>query len=203
MPSASSTNNLPLKKKIKKKWKLLFLAPAWAILCLTCENNMKAIPSLRKKQVGVETGRDIESYYSIDAKVKAKLTSPYMVRYLTDSPYVEFPKSLHVDFYNDTMRIQTKMDAKYGKYYQYANRVFLRDSVIVKNTITGDTLKTNELWWDNKKQILYNDKPSHILKKDGTQLFARDGLEAAQDLSWYTFKKVSGPVSVPANGLPK
>jgi len=28
-------------------------------------------------------------------------------------------------------------------------------------------------------------------------------LEAAQDLSWYTFRNVSGPVSVPANGLPK
>ena len=101
------------------------------------------------------------------------------------------------------MRIQTKMDAKYGKYYQYDDRVFLRDSVIVKNSITGDTLKTNELWWDKKKQLLYNDKPSHIFKKDGTQLFAKDGLQAAQDLSWYTFRNVSGPVSVPANGLPK
>jgi LPS export ABC transporter protein LptC len=171
--------------------------------CFSCENDIKGIPSLRKKQVGVETGIDIESFYSVDAKVKARLTAPYMIQYMADSPYVEFPKSLHVDFYNDTMRIQTKMDAKYGKYFQYDNKVFLRDSVIVKNSITGDTLKTNELWWDKKKQTLYNDKPSHIYKKDGTQLFAKDGLEAAQDLSWYTFRKVSGPVSVPANGLPK
>jgi hypothetical protein len=164
---------------------------------------MQSLPYLRKKQIGVETGNDIESYYSVDAKVKAKLTSPYMVRYLADSPYVEFPKSLHVDFFNDTLRVQTKMDAKYGKYYQADNKVFLRDSVIVKNLITGDTLKTSELWWDKKKQLLYNDKPSHIFKKDGTRLFAREGIEAAQDLSWYIFKKVSGPVSVPENGLPR
>ncbi len=173
------------------------------LLLAGCENNMKDIPSLRKKQIGVETGAGIESYYSVDAKVKAKLTSPYMVRYLADSPYVEFPKSLHVDFYNDSMRIQTKMDAKYGKYYQYDDRVFLRDSVVVKNSISGDTLRTSELWWDKRKQLLYNDKLSFIFKKDGTQLVAKDGLEAAQDLSWYTFKNVSGPVSVPANGLPK
>jgi LPS export ABC transporter protein LptC len=171
--------------------------------CCSCENNMKNIPALRKKQLGIETGNNIESYYSADAKVKAKLTAPYMLRYLVDSPYVEFPQSLHVDFYNDTMRIQTKMDAKYGKYFQYSEKVFLRDSVIVKNSISGDTLKTNELWWDQKKQQLYNDKPSYIFKKDGTKLFAKDGLEAAQDLSWYTFRKVSGPVSVPENGLPK
>jgi hypothetical protein len=199
MPSASSINNsLP----IKKKYRFLFL-PLLASLFFACENDIKSIPALRKKQIGIETGKDIESYYSVEAKVKAKLTSPYMVRYLTDSPYVEFPKTMHVDFYNDTLRIQTKMDAKYGKYYQYDDRVFLRDSVIVKNSITGDTLKTNELWWDKKKQLLYNDKPSYIFKKDGTQLFAKDGLQAAQDLSWYTFRNVSGPVSVPANGLPK
>jgi Lipopolysaccharide-assembly, LptC-related len=190
----------PLRRKLK--YNLLFLL-AWVIGSMSCENNMKNIPSLRKKKVGVETGKNIESYYSVGAKVKAKLTSPYMVRYLTDSPYVEFPNTMHVDFYNDTLRIQTKMDAKYGKYYQYANKVFLRDSVVVKNSISGDTLKTSELWWDERKQVLYNDQPSHIYKKDGTQLFAREGLEAAQDLSWYTFKKVSGPVSVPANGLPK
>ena len=183
--------------------KLMFFLPAFACLCFACENNMKNIPSLRKKQVGIETGRDIESYYSVEAKVKAKLTAPYMIRYLTDSPYVEFPKTMHVDFYNDTMRIQTKMDAKYGKYYQYDDKVLLRDSVVVKNSITGDTLKTNELLWDKRKQILYNDKPSYIFKKDGTKLFAKDGLQAAQDLTWYTFKNVSGPVSVPANGLPK
>ena len=185
------------------KCKPILLFCVISFTCFACENDIKGIPSLRKKQVGVEIGRDIESYYSVDAKVKARLTSPYMVQYMADSPYVEFPKSLHVDFYNDTLRIQTKMDAKYGKYYQYDNKVFLRDSVIVKNSITGDTLKTNELWWDKKKQTLFNDKPSYIFKKDGTQLFAKDGLEAAQDLTWYTFRKVSGPVSVPANGLPK
>lgn len=199
MPSANSIYNSLQKTQ---KYCLLFFS-LFAFTFFACENDIKNIPSLRKKQIGIETGSNIESYYSVDAKVKAKLTAPYMVRYLTDSPYVEFPKTMHVDFYNDTMRIQTKMDAKYGKYYQYDDRVFLRDSVIVKNSITGDTLKTNELWWDKKKQLLYNDKPSHIFKKDGTQLFAKDGLQAAQDLSWYTFKNVSGPVSVPANGLPK
>lgn len=199
MRSASLTSK-PLPGKTQYKQILLFFC---VLATMACENNMKNIPSLRKKKVGVETGKDIESYYSVGAKVKAKLTAPYMVRYLTDSPYVEFPKTMHVDFYNDTLRIQTKMDAKYGKYYQYANKVFLRDSVIVKNSISGDTLKTSELYWDQRKQVLYNDQPSHIYKKDGTQLFAKEGLEAAQDLSWYTFKKVSGPVSVPANGLPK
>ena len=104
MLSANSINN---SLQIKKKYNLLFLF-MFSFACFSCENNMKNIPALRKKQVGVEVGRDIESFYSVDAKVKAKLTSPYMLRYLADSPYVEFTKSLHVDFYNDTMRIETQ-----------------------------------------------------------------------------------------------
>src|ERR1700691_5402063 len=153
MLSASAISDPSGKKKINYQSAVLFLLSALTFLCVACENNMKNIPALRKKKVGVETGKDIESYYSVGAKVKAKLTAPYMVRYLTDSPYVEFPKTMHVDFYNDTLRIQTKMDAKYGKYYQYANKVYLRDSVVVKNSISGDTLKTSELWWDERKQV--------------------------------------------------
>ncbi len=47
---------------------------------------------------------------SENAKVKAKLTAPYMRRSEMDSPYVEFPNTLHVDFYNDSLKIESVMD---------------------------------------------------------------------------------------------
>jgi hypothetical protein len=126
---------------------ITLLVPA-CILFSSCENNMNKIPAYRKKQIAVEEVKQIETYYSQDAKIKAKLTSPYMLRYQTDSPYVEFPRTLHVDFYNDSMKVESKMDALYGKYRQYENKVFLKDSVVVKNILKGDTLHCDELWWD-------------------------------------------------------
>ncbi len=43
-----------------------------------------------------------------------------------------FPGTLHVDFYNDSMQVESQLDAHYGKYLQNQDKVFLRDSVVVK-----------------------------------------------------------------------
>src|ERR1700743_2332418 len=93
----------------------------------------------------------------LSAKVKGKLTAPYMLRYQrTDTPYTEFPRSLHVDFYkvdsnakaNTAPSVESQMDAMYGKYFENNEKVFLRDSVVVKNILKGDTVRCRELWWD-------------------------------------------------------
>ena len=85
-------------------------------LLIACENNMKALPNYRQKQISVDEGKKITAYLSENAKVKAKLTAPYMRRSEMDTPYVEFPNTLHVDFYNDSLNIESVMDAKYGKW---------------------------------------------------------------------------------------
>ena len=69
-----------------------------------CENNVKDLPSSGKRQPVPEEGNQVESYMSEGSKVKGKLTAPYMLRYQqADTPYTEFPRTLHVDFFNDSI----------------------------------------------------------------------------------------------------
>jgi LPS export ABC transporter protein LptC len=173
-----------------------------------CENDVTKIPNLRDKRTAMEVAHNIESYLSQNAKVKAKLTAPLMYRYQggqggyqADSPYVEFPHSLHVDFYNDSLKQETILDARYGKYREWENKIFLRDSVVVKNIITGDTLRCNELWWDQNAQKFYTDKPVRIYKKDKTVLINLGGMEAKQDLSEKIFFNSSGTGPVPRDSI--
>lgn len=169
-----------------------------SICCLllsSCENDIKEVNALTQKKVSVDIGINIESYYSETGKVKAKLTAPLMKNYQTDTPYIEFPKSLHVDFYNDTMLIESRLDARYGKYRTNEKRVFLKDSVIVYN-IQGDTLRSRELWWDQNKQQFYTDKPARIYRKDRTIIYGENGLVASQDFSEVTVNQSSGQVPV-------
>lgn len=166
-----------------------------------CENNINQIPHYRKKQATVAEAKQVESYYSEGGKVKAKLTAPVMLNHQVDSVYTEFPKSLHVDFYNDTLKIASKLDALYGKYFQYQNKVFLRDSVVARNILKGDTLHCDELWWDQRTHKFYTDKPVRINTKDKT-LFGK-GLEAAEDMSWYILHQPTGSVLTQGNGIPK
>ena len=109
-----------------------------------CENSTKEVTQLTDKSLGVEEARNVDINYSLGGKAKAKLLSPKMLRVQDTMPYVEFPKKLHVDFYNDSATVDSRLDANYGKYFESQSKVFLRDSVRVINVL-GDTLYCDEL----------------------------------------------------------
>lgn len=156
-----------------------------------CENDQREVDNLFSKKVLLEEAIQIESYLSEKGIVKAKLTSPYMLRRTGDSAYMEFPKALHVDFYDTTSRIESILDARYAKYFEFERKVLLRDSVVVISMINGDTLRTSELWWDQNKQEFYTTAPARIHQRTQT-LNAAQGLRAAQNLTWKEFYQASG-----------
>src|SRR5215213_6233995 len=156
-----------------------------------CENDPREIVKMREKKTAIEEARNVETYMSQNAKMKARLSAPYMLRYLADSPYVEFPHTLHVDFYNDSMAMESQVDALYGKYREWEKKVLLRDSVVVMNKLKGDTLRTSELWWDQNTEKFYTDKPVRIRTKDKI-FYGAHGLEAAQNFEWWVLHQGSG-----------
>src|SRR5687768_18406565 len=87
---------------------------------LSCENTDTEIKKWTDRAVLKEEAIQVESFLSTDGKMKAKLTAPLMERVTTpDTIYVEFPNTLHVDFYEDsTNNIQTILDSRYGKYLE-------------------------------------------------------------------------------------
>ena len=152
---------------------------------VSCENSLEDIEKITSRRIGVEEAKQVDIVYSLGDKTKARLSAPFMLRHQEAVPYIEFTKTIHADFYDDSMRIESKMDAHYGKYMEAESKVYLKDSVVVFNT-KGDTLFCNELYWDRSKpgREFYTDKPVRI--RTLTQLIDGDGLDAPQDFkSWH------------------
>jgi len=165
----------------------------------SCENDIREVQNLNQKSIGIEEGKDIEGYMSQDGKVKGKLMAPLMLNYQSDTPKIEFPKTLRVDFYNDSAKIESKLFAKFGRYLTNENKVFLRDSVVIFN-INGDTLFCKELYWDQNKAIFYTDKNVIIHKPD--QKIYGTGLVADQSFKNITIKKVHNSyLDIPDNSF--
>lgn len=186
--------------------KFSYRLPA-AILALglffsSCANKAKDNGPILPRHQTPEEGKNIVSLLSEGAKLKGKLTAPYMLRYQkTDSPYAEFPKTLHVDFYNASKVVESQLDALYGKYLQAQNKVFLRDSVVVKNILKGDTVHCQELWWDQATERFFTDKPVRINTKD--KILFGNGMEADQNFQWYHITKLTRTVLTSQNAMPK
>jgi LPS export ABC transporter protein LptC len=170
---------------------------AGCFILYACENDIKNIPNLHDKRTALDEGHDITIYLSQNGKVKGKLTAPLMYIYQADSAYTEFPKTLHVDFYNDSMVKESQLDAHYGKDREWENKVFLKDCVVVINVLKEDTLRCQELWWNKTTQKFYTDKPVRYSQKDKFVNYGKNGMEAKQDLSDLVFFGNNGTLPVP------
>lgn len=164
-----------------------------------CENSQKDIDTWTKDVVMVEEATNIESYLSQEGDMKAKLTAPLMYRVLKDTLYVEFPNTLHVDFYDDSTKVESWVDSRYGKYFESLNKVYLRDSVVVVS-IKGDTLWCHDLWWDQNRQLFYTDTVA-VYRAPGNALTGGKGMEATQDLKTVTFKQPIGVIKMSDAGF--
>lgn len=166
-----------------------------------CENSMKEIKDLTSKRIGVEQAKEVNIIYSLSGKTKAQLKAPLMLRYQDTLPYIEFPKNIHADFFDSSLLVESILDARYGRYMETENKIFLKDSVRVIN-INGDTLYCNELYWDRSRvgREFYTDKPVRIRTK--THIIDGIGLEAPQDFQNWVIFNPRGFVKVPASELP-
>jgi len=167
------------------------LIAAFLIGCffmLACENDVNEVKELGKKKPGIEEGKNIVSFLSMGGKMKAKLTAPLLLRYQGDSALKsEFPKTLFVEFYNDSMKLESTLRANYGRYMENENKIFLKDSVVIIR-INGDTLETSELLWDQTLGRFHTDKPVTTSQRNPRQkLYAKKGFSSNQTLTDITY----------------
>ena len=173
------------------------------IFLCSCENDPAVVKDLNKKSLGVEEATKVDINYTTGGNAKAKLLAAIMLRVQDTVPYVEFPKKLHVDFYDSTAIVESILDAKYGRYNEFQSRILLKDSVRFLGYKNGDTLYTNELYWDRNRGTyqFYTTAPVQIRSKD--RIINCVGLEISQDFKQKLFLGVSNSVfRVPASQFP-
>lgn len=168
---------------------------------MSCENSKEEIANLTSKKIGIETAKDVTILYTIGSLTKAKITAPLMLRHVEDIPFIEFTKTIHADFFDAQLQVESRLSAKYAKYFERESKVFLRDSVVVYNS-KGDTLYCKELYWDRAKtgHEFFTDKPVRI--RTPTHIIDGDGLDAPQDFKSWHIINGRGIVRVPSTELP-
>lgn len=173
-------------------FKLLF--PAALSGCLffpSCSNDMEQVNAFFQQKTGVDEAVNMESYMSQGGRMKARLRSPLMLRYQDTLPRMEFPKTLHVDFFDSTMKVQSQVDARFARYLEALNRILLKDSVRVFN-LQGDTLYCQELWWEQNALEFHTDKPVRIHRPG--MIINGVGLKAPQDFKTFTIFSITNSI---------
>lgn len=151
-----------------------------AVMLFSCKNDLEEIRSLEfADTLANMKARNIRVLYSESGMVKVELISPRVIHYHSaEDPYQEFPEGFEVLFYDTAQLVKSRISADYGISYEKSRMMEARYNVVVENVQKGEVLETEELFWDQKKEIIYSNKFVKITR--GDEVITGDGLTSDQ-----------------------
>jgi LPS export ABC transporter protein LptC len=166
---------------------------------LTMTSCQKSDPTAQKKPVEykgplLETNNAL-TLYSDSAKLKIKYMAPLEQQFENGDKL--YPKGIDVTFYTDGgTRVLNTLRGNYGRYDKARNLYFIRGDVRVRNEEKQQSLRTEEMYFDQAKQLIYNDTTVMVRIQTPTEVLTGYGLTANQDFSRYTILKPEGVFTV-------
>jgi LPS export ABC transporter protein LptC len=152
-----------------------------AIISISCTRKVDTIKNSDILSLPSVTVRDDTTVYNDSGKVQLILTFPIMESYdKKDESYTEFKSGIRVDFYEGHEKPVGNVTAKYARFINKKNLWELKDSVIVVNE-SNDKLETEQLFWDQVKDIIYTDRFVKITSQD--QIVMGSGFESDTKLT--------------------
>lgn len=171
-------------------------------MVIGCKNDPKEINALVTKGAQQEDkAEDVTILYSDNGHVKMKLFAKEFVKNdVAKPPYTEMRKGLKVEFFDDSLKVESTLNARYARYYEKQNNILIRDSIVIVNK-KGEQLNTEELVWNQSAKKLFTEKFVKITTP--TQVMYGDGLEANEDFTWYRILNPKGIVAVDKKEIPE
>ena len=185
-----------------------FFFAFWVLLPLglglpSCHTDIQTIYQVTvDKTLPSETMNEAEIIYSDSGKVKMKLMGQRLDSYTNENPYIEFPKGVNILFYDDSMKVNSRLKADYGIRYEKEGKMEVKRNVEVIN-IKNEKLNTEDLIWEEAKDKIYTEAFVKITTKD--EVMYGDGLESNQDFTKYRIKNIKGTINLQNEdaGVPK
>lgn len=164
-------------------------------LFVSCETEIAKIKTLTiTEDLPKIAAEGFEMLASDSTVIRFKMQTPELILHSNEKdPYYEFPKGVKIVKYDAKMNIISSITALYAKNFTSDDRWEAKNNVVAVN-LKGDTLKTEYLIWDTRKQKIYSDQFVKIIRKD--QIITGVGFESNQDFTSYHIKNPTGHVFV-------
>jgi len=156
----------------------------------SCKSDLETIQALTKiDESPVETGFGVEIIYSTHANIQIIMKTPRMDRYAGNKNYVEMPEGISVFFFDSLMNVTSTLTANYAINHLNDELFEARNDVVVINE-ANEKLNTEQLIWDQKKEIIYSEKFVKITTED--EVLFGDGMESDERFTNWEIKNPRG-----------
>ncbi|HRI78111.1 MAG TPA: LPS export ABC transporter periplasmic protein LptC [Cyclobacteriaceae bacterium] len=135
---------------------------------------------------------DVSLLYSEKDRIKVKMKAKKILEFKNGDQ--EFPDGLYLEFYNEKGAMTSTLKANQAYFFKEENKWRGRGNVEVRNIEKQQELNSEELFWKPDTKKIFTDK--FVTIKLESEVIYGVGLDAAQDLSYYTIKDPKGEILI-------
>lgn len=183
-------------QRIKKIGVVAALFMGAAMLFSACgKNNLAEIKALSApNELPFMEAENFETTLTDSGQVRFTLKAPKLLRFENEGQtYAEFPVGMEIVKYDAENNIVSSISADYAKQFTKEDRWEAKNNVVVTNA-DGDSLKTEHLIWDEKKQKIYTEEFVKIISEN--KIITGVGLVSDQDMLNWKIKNPKGTIYV-------
>jgi LPS export ABC transporter protein LptC len=169
-----------------------------AILFYGCENKIEEIKAFYSAEnLPILEARNFETLFTDSGQVRFSLKAPKLLRFEDDGRnYIEFPEGMELIKFDANRNVISSITADYAKQFVAEDKWEAKNNVVATNA-QGDTLKTEHLIWEEKKEIIYTEEFVKIIRAD--QIITGIGFTSDQKLQNWKIKNPKGTIYVSVN----
>lgn len=194
------SNKYPGFKASAKFYGCLWLLAVF-LLITSCENDIEVIQAFGEDAIMPDqsmTNAAIE--YTDSARLQLRITAAEIHYYSTAENYTEFPSGVFAQFFDREGNVESQLNARYAINFPDKELWEARDSVVVINN-KGEVLNTEQLFWDEKNQLIYSNSYVEITRPN--EKIMGEGFEADETFSSWKIKRISGTIWIPDEDDPQ
>ena len=133
---------------------------------------------------------DITTVISDSGITRYRISAPSWDIYdRASQPYWEFPKGIHLERFDQNLKVDANIKSKYAKFNENEQTWELRGNVKAIN-LQGELFETEQLFWNQRQERFYSDSLVKITQP--TRIITGIGFESDQTMSKYSIKRPQG-----------
>lgn len=155
----------------------------------SCKNNFKEVQKigvLQNEPIGI--AEEINLKYTDSGKLKANLLSPKMLDFSNrDFPFSEFPEGITLYLFDEQNK-KSKIVSDYAIVYNETDLIDLRGHIKI-TTETKDTLFAEQLYYDQKRDWVFTNKPVRYVSP--TKIVTGNAFDSNRDFTSYGITEIT------------
>ncbi len=169
-----------------------------AIFFYGCENNIEQIKAFYSSEnLPILEATNFETLFTDSGQIRYSLKAPRLLRFEDEGrDYIEFPDGMKLVKYDEHNAVISSISADYARQFVSEDKWEAKNNVVATNA-QGDTLKTEHLIWEEKKEIIYTEEFVKIIRAD--QIITGIGFTSDQKLQNWKIKNPKGTIYVNVN----